>query len=59
MYIDDEAFKFLISLIPNWVKDDVSRGFFPSYYGTGSFEGDEKVHNRYMEIINGLEKTQK
>ena len=52
--INKKDLEFLISLIPNWAKDDVPRGFFPSFYGTGSYDGDVKIKERYDSIISEL-----
>lgn len=44
-----EAIAFLLTLVPEWALI-MERGLGPTYYGTGSYEGDEKVYNRVIEI---------
>jgi hypothetical protein len=52
-YITKEDFKFLLSLAPDWVNDP-NNGHDPTMYGTGTYEGDIKVHNRMVEIKNQI-----
>ena len=50
-----EAIAFLLTLVPEWALN-MEKGLDPTYYGTGSYEGDKKVHDRVMEIKGLLEK---
>ena len=49
-----EDFEFLFSLMPDWVKDP-NDGHDPTMYGTGTYDGDVKVHNRFAEIKKSIE----
>ena len=50
-----EAIAFLLTLVPEWALN-MEQGLDPTYYGTGSYEGDKKVYDRVMEIKGLLEK---
>ena len=45
---------FLWSLMPKWVKEVPSEdhSFDPTFFGTLSREGDLKVHNRVIKLLN-------
>jgi hypothetical protein len=45
---------FLWSLMPKWVKEVPSENhsFDPTFFGTLSREGDLKVHNRVIKLLN-------
>ena len=50
-----KAIAFLLTLVPEWALT-MEQGLDPTYYGTGSYEGDKKVHDRVVEIKGLLEK---
>ena len=47
----NEDLEFLLSIIPHWVKDAVPVGLDPTFYGTGSYEGDREVKARLDGIL--------
>lgn len=50
-----EAIAFLLTLVPEWALN-MEQGLDPTYYGTGSYEGDKKVYDKVMEIKGLLKK---
>ena len=45
-----EDIKFLSSLLPDWVKE-VPKNLCPTFYGTGTYEGDIKIKNKVDSIL--------
>lgn len=43
--------EFIWSILPNWLHDH-PKGLDPSFYGTGTREGDIKVSNKVKRILN-------
>jgi DNA-directed RNA polymerase subunit M/transcription elongation factor TFIIS len=52
-----DNYKFLLSLLPKWVKEKPRKGMFETHYGTGSYENDMKVYERVQQI-DGLLKIE-
>jgi len=48
-----DEYLLLKSLIPDWAKI-VPKGLDPTFYGTGSYEGDIKVMNKVKDIHKRL-----
>lgn len=42
--------KLIWSLLPNWVKE-VPKNMDPTFYGTGSYEGDLEVSNQIKKVL--------
>jgi hypothetical protein len=42
-------FQLLLSLVPDWV-DNVKKGLDPTFYGTGTYEGDLTLKKRVDDI---------
>jgi hypothetical protein len=49
--VDKEDKEFILSIVPMWAKDVVV-GLDATMYGTGTYDGDLKVHERLMNIIS-------
>ena len=53
--MNEENKKYIWSLLPEWVKD-VPEGLDPMFYGTLTYEGDKKIHDKVNKILNNLDK---
>lgn len=51
--LSKKDYMLLKSFIPDWAKI-VPKGLDPTFYGTGSYEGDKKVMNRLKALHEKL-----
>ena len=56
MFITKEELNLLFSLLPLWVLA-VPTGLDPTFYGTGSYEGDLKVQQKVKKIKEKSDKA--
>jgi len=56
--IEYDDMKFLFSLLPDWAKI-VPSNLDPTFYGTGTYEGDMEVKDRIETIKKRAEQTYK
>lgn len=46
-----EDYEFIYSLLPEWVKKEAPEDLDPTFYGTGTKEGDDSVRKRVKQIL--------